>query len=97
MDRIGYNFAGMDVLSGDLNAQFTALGELANQLKSIVSNLQNEVWQSGGAGEYQAAQAHWDMLFEEARANLHGLGKGVSNAAETMMNADRQVGASFRV
>ena len=94
-EPIKYDFAGLDTLSGDLNRHFAALGHLSDQLKSEVNKLGGNWISQDGAESYRVAQAHWDKLFEEARLQLSGLGQGVSNAAERMMQTDRSVGASF--
>ncbi len=94
---INYNFAGLDTLSGDLNGQFKQLSELAEQLKAQVNTLGATWRESEGAHAYQVAQAKFDTAFEEAREQLHGLGRGVGHAAERMQQADRQVSNGFRV
>lgn len=94
-DPIKYDFAGLDTLSGDLNRHFAALGNLADQLKSEVNKLSGNWTSPEGAEGYRVAQAHWDKLYEEARLQLGGLGKGVANASDRMFHADKAVGVSF--
>ncbi|AZG48442.1 WXG100 family type VII secretion target [Gordonia insulae] len=94
-EPIKYDFAGLDTLSGDLNRHFGALGELSDQLKSEVTKLSGNWTSPEGAEGYRVAQAHWDKLYEEARMQLGGLGRGVSNASERMAHTDKSVGATF--
>ncbi|MFW0784085.1 WXG100 family type VII secretion target [Gordonia sp. CPCC 206044] len=94
-DIIKYDFAGLATLSGDLNRHFQALESLSHQLKSEVTRLGDNWTSQHGAQAYQAAQAHWDRLFGEARTHLHGLGRGVEQASDTMARTDRAVGATF--
>ncbi|GAB93431.1 hypothetical protein GORHZ_220_00130 [Gordonia rhizosphera NBRC 16068] len=96
-DMIRYDFAGLEALSGDLNRHFQALEALSHQLRSEVTRLGANWTSQRGAEAYQAAQGHWDRLFEEARTRLHGLGRGVAHASETMAATDRAVGATFGV
>lgn len=91
---IKYNFAGLDMLSGDLRAQFGRLEELSGQLKRQVSALAAN-WESGGAADYQQAQHNWDRLFMDARMRLDHLGAGVGRAGQRMQETDARVGRAF--
>ncbi|MFW0792226.1 WXG100 family type VII secretion target [Gordonia sp. CPCC 205515] len=94
-DLIKYDFAGLETLSGDLGRHFSALEQLSHQLKGEVTKLGANWTSQHGAEAYQAAQLHWDKLFEEARARLNGLSRGVQNASNTMAGTDRAVGQTF--
>ncbi|MEE3850987.1 WXG100 family type VII secretion target [Gordonia sp. LSe1-13] len=93
--KIGYNPASLGDLSGNIHAQFGRLEELATSLKTQVNALADN-WQSGSKPQYDDAQARWDALFMQAREQLSGLGRGVQNASDTMMNADRAIGKGFQ-
>ncbi|AVM01470.1 WXG100 family type VII secretion target [Gordonia iterans] len=91
---IRYNFANLGTLAGDLKNQFGRLEELSGQLKRQVNMLAAN-WESGGAADYQLAQADWDRIFTDARLRLNGLGAGVAKASSRMHETDVRVGKSF--
>lgn len=91
---IRYDFANLGVLSTDLKSQFSQLETLSSLLKKQVTSLATN-WDSGGAGQYQAAQLNWDKLFDDARLRLDGLGSGVAKASNRMQETDQQVGKTF--
>ncbi|MGB3301867.1 WXG100 family type VII secretion target [Gordonia sp. (in: high G+C Gram-positive bacteria)] len=93
---IRYDFANLGTLSGDLRGQFQRLEDLSGQLKRQVGSLSSH-WSSGGAGQYQQAQANWDRIFLDARGRLDALGVGVQKAANLMRETDMRVGKTFTV
>lgn len=94
-DIINYSFAGLDNLSGDLGRHVQRLGELAEELKGQVKNLDANWQKSAGASSYFQAQAKFDSAYQEAQQQLHGLGKGVDHASTHMASADRMIANTF--
>ncbi|WP_026917215.1 WXG100 family type VII secretion target [Gordonia shandongensis] len=91
---IRYDFESLGGLSGDLRGHFQRLEVLSGQLKKQVTALASH-WDSGGAAQYQQAQAGWDRVFVDARMRLDALGTGVGKAATTMRETDVRVGRTF--
>ncbi|MDF3282335.1 WXG100 family type VII secretion target [Gordonia sp. N1V] len=93
--RIKYDFAALGDLEGGLNAQFGRLEDLASQLKSQVAALDGN-WRSPGAKQaYDAAQQNWDRVFIQAREQLLGIQRGVTNARTVMNETDTSIARGF--
>ncbi|MBD0860861.1 WXG100 family type VII secretion target [Gordonia sp. zg691] len=93
---INYDFAALGDLSGGLRAAFTHLEDLNGQLKAQVAALDGN-WNSQQAkGAYLEAQAAFDRIFMQSRDSLNQLEHGVSNASRIMQDTDSAIGSGFR-
>ena len=91
---IRYNFANLGTLAGQFFQSPELILQVTGQLKRQVNMLAAN-WESGGAADYQLAQADWDRIFTDARLRLNGLGAGVAKASSRMHETDVRVGKSF--
>ncbi|SIS15617.1 WXG100 family type VII secretion target [Williamsia sterculiae] len=94
-DLISYHFGDLQDLQAGLVANVNRLHTLSADLGQTVSHL-NDAWKSDSAGTaFNSAYQQWNKELDAATEHLHGIGKGVGNASDSMQHADKAAAARF--